>query len=156
MNNIIKKIPDAATGKTAMVKGRAFIGEHETDVVCVKSESGTLRETLEILSDTCINLTKEGKAPYAYSTFELDGVRYGLSVSLHYDEGKIYSMSDFFCPDATPDKDFMESARNYVYSYIANRGLVYAKSFVSKVKRNGVSVRDVIDSTEYLYYNTAA
>ena len=152
--NIAKS--NAATGKTAMVRSMKLVGGQEIDVFTPDAEYGEIRVALENLANVCIDFTKEGKTPYAYSTFEIDGVRYGLSVSLHYDEGKIYSISDFFCPDATPDEDFMESARNYVSSYIANRGLVYAKSFVSKVKRNGVSVRDVMDSTEYLYYNTAA
>ena len=152
--NIAKS--NAATGKTAMRRGMKLIGGEEIDVFTPVAEYGDIRDALENLANVCIDFTKEGKTPYAYSTFEIDGVRYGLSVSLHYDEGKIYSISDFFCPDATPDEDFMESARNYVSSYIENRGLVYAKSFVSKVKRNGVSVRDVMDSTEYLYYNTAA
>ena len=156
MNNIIKKIPDAATGKTAMVKGRAFIGEHETDVVCVKSESGTLRETLEILSDTCINLTKEGKAPYAYTNIGLDGVRYGLSLSLHHFEGEVYGAALFYCPNSSPNEDFMESSARYVNSYIAKRGLKNAKSFAQKVKRNAISIESVKNSTEYSYYNTVA
>ena len=156
MNTIIKKPPDAATGKTTMVKGVTFIGEHETDVVCVKSESGTLRETLEILSDTCINLTKEGKAPYAYTNIGLDGVRYGLSLSLHHFEGEVYGAALFYCPDSSPNEDFMESSARYVNSYIAKRGLKNAKSFTRKVKRNEISIESVKNSTEYSYYNTVA
>ena len=147
---------NTATGKTAMIKGRTLVGKHETDFIAHKRESHTIGETLERLSDACIDLTKEGKAPYAYTNIKMDGVRYGLSLSLHHFGGEVYGAAMFYCPDNTPDEDFMESAARYVNSYIAKRGVKYAKSFVSKVKRNGVSIESVKNSTEYSYYNTVA
>ena len=145
---------NTTTGKTEMIKGRTLVGKHETDFIAHKREIHTIGETLERLSDACIDLTKEGKAPYAYTNIKIDGVRYGLSLSLHHFEGEVYGAALFYCPDSSPNEDFMESSARYVNSYIAKRGLKNAKSFTQKVKRNEISIESVKNSTEYSYYNT--
>lgn len=139
--------PDAATG-TTLIKGK--------EVDMVGTTSTTLKERLIDMTDVCIDFAKKGKVPYSYSNMCINGVRYGVSISLHYIEGCVYTCLMFHSLNDYIDDNIHQHCTKYVNSYLVSRGLKTNKSFALKVKRCGVTVQSAHNSTMCLYHNTAA
>ena len=117
--------------------------------------TGTTAEIVKTMVDDCIKLAKEGKAPYVYKDMFWDGVRYGVSLSFHYIEGKFKKFVDYVSEGAQ-DEEFMARVRAWIELYIYCSDVRKSKSFLRKVKRNCVSVNEANLATESIFRITAA
>lgn len=117
--------------------------------------TGKIVATAKILVDKCIKLTKEGKAPYVYEDMVCDGVRYGVSLSFHYIEGK-FKMFVSAVNKGETDDEFIEYVRMWIRLYLCCSDVCKSKSFLRKVKRNCVSVDEANLATESIFIITAA
>lgn len=153
--------PVAATGTTTMKQ----IGEYSFEG-CPMGRWGifegnsrklqiTPKELIECMANQCIDLTLEGKIPYTYSNMYLGGKRYGVSVSLHYNNSveDVMSMVVVHSDNGTP-AELIDKCDNYAISQFEKRGVIRNKSFAKRVKRDLISPDGAYYTTLGMYRET--
>lgn len=159
--NTTKNRPDATTSSTTIKK----IGEYSFEG-CTMSKLGIFEDNtlkvqitpkglMECLTNQCIDLTLKGKSPYAYSNMYLEGERYGVSVSLHYD----HNIRQILCAVFVHSDNGTPAELQYKWAVFANShflksGILNNKTFVKKIKRSLTLVESAYYTTMRLYKET--
>lgn len=132
------KTPDAATGKTAMIKGAGNLYGYDVD--CYTFKRNNMGDTLEVMCDMCIDIVKEGvKAAYVFDSFSFGGYDFGVGLAFHNVDGGLFASLH---TRSTMDSDLSEVRKEWgkhITSYIRKRGLEGNKSFAKRVKKCEVS-----------------
>ena len=121
--------------------------------------SGSIGQMMVEMTEHCIDFIKEGRTPYIYTNVYVDGVRYGVSVSLHYggtDKGMgIYPLVIWYS-DNPVDKELVNQTSSVPHTILTRRGLYASNSFAAKVKRWDLDPIMINYMTAFHYHNTAA
>jgi hypothetical protein len=111
------------------------------------------------MTERCIDFIKEGRVPYIYTSVYVDGVKYGVSLSLHYgttDKGMGIFPFVIWYSDAPVDKELVNQTSSIPHTILTRRGLYASNSFAAKVKRFDLNPIMVNYITTFHYHNTAA
>lgn len=113
------------------------------------------------MTEHCIDFIKEGREPYIYTDVYVCGVKYGVSVSLHYgvtdkDKGKGVFPLVIWYSDNPVDKELVNQTSSVPHTILTRRGLYASKSFAAKVKRWDLDPLMINYKTTFHYHNTAA
>ena len=111
------------------------------------------------MTEHCIDFIKEGREPYIYTDVYVCGVKYGVSVSLHYcvtDKGKGALALVIWHTDNPVDTELVIQTSSVPHTLHTRRGLYASKSFAAKVKRWDLDPLMVNYKTTFYYHNTAA
>ena len=121
--------------------------------------SGSIGQMMVEMTEHCIDFIKEGRTPYIYTNVYVDGVRYGVSVSLHYgvtDKGMgIYPLVIWYS-NVPVDTELVNQTSSVPHTILTRRGLYASNSFAVKVKRWDLNPIVVNYMTTLQYNNTAA
>lgn len=113
------------------------------------------------MTEHCIDFIKEGIEPYIYTDVYVCGVKYGVSVSLHYgltDKGKgngVFPLVIWYS-DNPVDKELVNQTSSVPHTILTRRGLYASNSFAAKVKRWDLNPIMINYMTAFHYHNTAA
>lgn len=138
MANINTQTPDAATGKTAMIKGKGNLYGYDVD--CFISKASHMGDILEKMCDVCIDCVKEGSnAAYVFDRFSFCGYDFGVGLAFHNVNGGLFASLHTRSTMKSDLSEVRSKWGEYVTSYIRKRGLEGNKSFAKKVKGHEVS-----------------